>query len=281
MLEITREILTEIRSLEPFPEVAIKAMQIASREDAAPEELIEVIEVDAGLVGKVLKLCNSAYYGFQREIASIREAGNLLGVRTLVNLVTTFSSNRYFRDYGRSSSESRRTLWERSVATAMAARLVASLKHEVDADRAYTAGLLQNVGHVVLDRFLSREQDEIRQEVAAGLPLLQAEKSVLGLHHAELGARLTMTWNLPPVLVNSIRYHHQPDYAQGDPALAGVMHLAETVTWAVGYGEGTGETTYGVSGNAVDMVGLNRQNFDVLKRLLQREISKAEELVAA
>lgn len=279
MLQVTKDILGEIKSLEPFPQVALRAMQVASQEDAGPTDLVSVIEADPGLVAKVLKLCNSAYYGFQREISSLREAGVLLGLETLVSLVVTTCTNKYFRDFGESTEGSRKTLWERNLATALSARLVASLKHEVDGDRAYTAGLLQNVGHIVLDRFLVEQRAEILSELDHGLSLLQAEKAVLGMHHAELGARLAVAWNLPEVLVDSIRYHHQPDYAESDHKLSSIMHLAESITWSVGYGEGVGEKTYGISRTVVEEAGLNRQNFEVLQGLLQKELNRAEELI--
>ena len=127
-----KDIVSEIRSLEPFPGVALKVLELSGQKDVVPNELISIIQTDAGLTGKVLKLCNSAYYGFQREIASLQEAGNLLGVQTLVNLVLTSSTNRYFRDYGGAEDDASERLWRNSVATAIAARMIASRDDKVD-----------------------------------------------------------------------------------------------------------------------------------------------------
>ena len=88
-----KDIVQDLRSLEPFPSVATRVLELASDEEVVPSELIEIIQLDPGLTAKVLRLCNSALYGFQREISTLQEAGNLLGVRALVNLVLTSSAN--------------------------------------------------------------------------------------------------------------------------------------------------------------------------------------------
>jgi len=281
MLQHTKNILSAIKSLEPFPDVAMRVVQLSTREDVVPDELIRIIETDPGLTAKVLKLCNSAYYGFQREIASMRDAGNLLGVSALVNLVVTSCASRYFRDYGAVMGSAQTTLWERSIANALASRLLASLRHEVDIERAYTAGLLQNIGHIVLERFLHEEHEEIVRELTEGAQLLEAEQHVLGLHHAELGARLATRWNFPDELVDAIRYHHQPEAADDDTALTDVMHLAESLTWSIGYGEGFEGRSYGVSKSCIERGGVNKTNFEAMKRMLQREVVRAKDLVAA
>jgi HD-like signal output (HDOD) protein len=152
----------EMRSLEPFPGVAARVLEVAGRTEVVPSELIELVQTDPGITSKVLKLCNSAYYGFQREIASLHEAGNLLGVTTLVNLVLTSSAGKYFRDYGSAKNRSMEARWEQCVSNAIGARLIAKRHGKVDPDRAYTAGLLENIGHLVLDRFLDEAIEEIR-----------------------------------------------------------------------------------------------------------------------
>ena len=281
MLQHTKDILSAIKSLEPFPDVAIRVVQLSSKEDIVPEELIAVIETDPGLTAKVLKLCNSAYYGFQREIGSIRDAGNMLGVTVLVNLVVTSCASKYFRDYGAAFGSAQNTLWERSIANALASRLLASLRHEVDTERAYTAGLLQNIGHIVLERFLIKERTLITQELDEGAHLLEAEQHVLGLHHAELGARLATRWNFPDELVDAVRFHHQPERSAESSALTDVMHLAESLTWSIGYGEGFEGRSYGVSKSCIDRGGVNKTNFLAMKQLLQREITRAKSLVSA
>ena len=185
-----KDLMFEMRSLEPFPGVATRVLELAARNDVVPSELIELVQTDPGITSKVLKLCNSAYYGFQREIASLHEAGNLLGVTTLVNLVLTSSAGKYFKSGGAPGGATEKR-WEQCVANAIGARIIAARHGKVDPERAYTAGLLENIGHLVLDRFLDSSMATIQAVAVSGTDLIDAEKKVLGMHHAEIGARLT------------------------------------------------------------------------------------------
>jgi len=225
-----KDIVSEMRSLEPFPGVAARVLSLSARADVVPGDVIALVQTDAGITSKVLKLCNSAYFGFQREIASMHEAGNRLGVTTLVNLVMTSSAGKYFRDYGGASAEAQARLWRRSVAIAISSRLVAQRHRRSDPEQAYTLGLLANIGSMVLERHLEEARIAIRAVAKSGCPTIEAEKRTLGMHHAELGARLCTKWGLPTVLVDSIRYHHAPDHATQDKLLAATAHLAEFLT---------------------------------------------------
>jgi HD-like signal output (HDOD) protein len=239
-----------------------------------------VVETEPAVTAKVLKLCNSAYYGFQRRIASLDEAANLLGTRTLTNLVLTSCGARYFREFGGSTSSSRAVLWERSVATALAAGTLARLHGNVDRHRAYTAGLLQNIGHLVLDRFLAEDRARIQAEVEGGTPLLEAEESVLGLHHAEVGARLLERWSFPDVLCDTVRHHHRPTGATVDRTLAGVAQLAEHVAGALEDGAGLAGMLGELSGYSLDLEGVGGMSLAELEQLLASELGRAREFVA-
>ena len=274
-----KEIVQEIRSLDPFPDVATRVLSISGREQVVPSELIAVIQVDPALTAKVLKLCNSAYYGFQREIASLEEAGNLLGVRTLVNLVLTSSANRYFKNYGGATVQSQKALWRHSVTHAVAARLIAETNKQVDKERAYTAGLLQNLGSLVLDRFFREGEAYVSAVVAQGFPLIEAEKYALGLHHAELGARLMTRWDLPEVLTDTIRFHHAPEQASVDPVLAATIHLAETLAAARLAGDPANGLAYEVSAAALELTGMDPSDFERIDAELVEQLEKANDLL--
>jgi len=274
-----RSILDEVKSLEPLPQVALRVMALAGEEDLVPRDLVEVIQTDAGLTAKILKLTNSAYYGFRREIVTLFEAGNLLGTAKLINLALTTCSARYFRRYGGQSEEAARRTWERSVTTAIAAGLFASTRGGVERSRAYTAGLLENVGHVVMARFLPEAQARLDAAIAGGATRLQAEQSVLGIHHGEIGALLAERWDFPPLLVDAIRHHHQPDRAQVDALLVSYAHLGELITQQMDERDGRCEPPYELSSPALVAVGMTRADFDAFEDALRAEVERARELV--
>ena len=276
-----KDLMFEMRSLEPFPGVAARVLELSARKDVIPSELIDLVQTDPGITSKVLKLCNSAYYGFQREIASLHEAGNLLGVTTLVNLVLTSSAGKYFKDYGSAGSGTQEKRWEECVANAIGSRIIASRHGKVDPERAYTAGLLENIGHLVLDRFLDSSMEAIHAVAVSGTSLIDAEKRVLGMHHAEIGARLTTRWSLPEVLVDVIRHHHHPELAGEDRELAATIHLAEILTQEVQAEKGeAGGLLYEINDSACEITGLSREDLSELAGLLGEEMARAREFVS-
>jgi HD-like signal output (HDOD) protein len=274
------DLLEEIKSVEPLPQVASRVMQIASRDDIVPHDLVDVIQTDTGITAKVLKLCNSALYGFKREIASLPEAGNLLGVSTLVNLVLTSCAGRYFRDYGYADPDGTLRLWERSISIAFATSAVAGRSHgRVDRDRAYTVGLLENLGHLVLTRFVPDNREALQRALSADVEPLVAERTVFGLDHAEIGARLAERWNLPPVLVDAIRWHHEPESSRADVLMASIAHLGEIASYRFGPAAGPDEVVFELQPSALRRTGLAPEGLARIETELVRELAKAKRIL--
>lgn len=276
-----KNIVMDMRSLEAFPKVATSVLSIANQPGVIPADVIEVVQTDAGITGKVLKLCNSAYYGFQREVGSLQEAGNMLGTDTLVNLVLTSSANKFFRSAGNVAPKRQEELWTSSITQALASRLIAKKFGYENPDRAYTAGLMQNIGTIVMDRFYTDELGHVLAEVQAGSSALAAERAVLGIHHAEIGARLATKWELPESLTDTIRFHHDPGNATIDPELACTVHLAETMMDIHTDADGTVVAPHEVCQAAFDLTGLTPEDFEVLQIELQAELIKAQALFSA
>lgn len=279
MAQVLDELLEEIKSVEPLPQVATRVMQLAAQDDVVPRDLVAVIQTDAGVTAKVLKLCNSSLYGFKREIASLSEAGNLLGTTTLVNLVLTSCAGRYFRNYGIADPSEAVRLWEQSVATAFTANWVAAREGNVDRNRAYTVGLLENLGKLVLARFAHERADELAQELSAGKDLLLAERESFGLDHAEVGARLAEKWDFPRVLSDAIRFHHDPEAAQVDIGMAGVGHVAEMFVHRLHVGTSSDAPEYAWSDAALVGCRIERAQFDELAGTLHSELEKARRIL--
>lgn len=280
MSQALTEIVRELKSLEPLPEVALRVLDLGARPDVTPGELIVVLETDAGLTAKVLKLTNSALYGFRREIGSLREAGNMIGTQALVNLALTSCTGRYYRNYGAQSSDKARAMWEAALANALASALIARVSGLVDRNRAYTAGLLLDLGSVVLARFCADEAHAIEERVASGSSPIAAERAVLGIDHAEAGARLCERWGFPPALADAVRHHHEPERATIDPYLAFTTHVAGELTEAVRAQQLDVESTLRVEASSLAHAGLDPMKLSELETSLLRELERAREVVA-
>lgn len=283
MHPVLREILQDIDRLEPFPEVASKVLELTLQDDLNDAEMIRelvgVVRTDLGVTAKVLKLANSAAFGTGQEIATLQEAGVRLGRESLVRLVMTSTAACFFMGLGSSSARSNRSLWEESVSNAVSARLVARRCGYEDHELAYTVGLVQNMGHVVMDRFLVQERDEILGRLDDGCTALEAEEEVLGMSHAELGARMARRWNFPSVLVDAIRNHHVPGRSQRDRELCATTSLAEALTWWLLGEEDTRALCYGVSGRTVESMELSRAELAELVSELPTELERTRDLI--
>lgn len=224
-----KQVLEDIERLEPFPISAIRVFELANN-GAEPEHIVAEIERDPGLTSKVLKLSNSVRYAPQVPIDSILGATNRLGTRAVASLVMTSGCASYFMGYGSSTRGSNLSLWRECLHTALVARHLAPRLRFDKAELAYTVGLLQNIGHIVLDRFLEQERDEVLALVDRGAKILEAEQRILGIDHAACGERIARKWGFPETLSQGIRFHHCPSLAGEWEGLCGVAEFAEWIT---------------------------------------------------
>lgn len=288
MAKPLHRIVSGIRNLEPWPAVVTAVLDLAGDENAVPGDIVQLLSTDVALTTRVLQLCNSAFYGFQREITSIAEAVNMLGVAKLVNLVLTSSVGRYFRAGEQGRGED---LWEHSLRCAVAGGVLARAHGEVDPAAAYTTSLLANMGFLVVQRALVEYEPVIERGVARGLGRLDAERRVLGLDHAQIGARLARWCRLPELLVDAIAHHHAPEDARIDPVLTAVTSLSEGFVELVFQAEeGDGEDPadevgrplrYPIRASALELTGFDLEHLAELEGPLRAEIARTQELFAA
>ncbi|MGE5380440.1 MAG: HDOD domain-containing protein [Methylocystaceae bacterium] len=263
------QVVAQVQDLPTLPAVATEVIKLTDDPNATAQDINRVVGKDQGLTAKVLKLANSAYYGFPRRISTITEATVLLGFQTLRSIVMAASVSdmlsREVEGYSLGSGE----LWRHSQATAMGARLLARQCKYPAADVAYTAGLLHDIGKVILNHYLKESYDQVLEMVTnEGIPFMEAETTILGFNHAEVGARVGEKWNLPLPLVEAIANHHSPHLATIDPRLTAVVHLADCLTMTMGVGLGVDGLFYPMQENALQRLGLTMDNLeDMVSRL--------------
>lgn len=275
------EIFTDIERIEPFSPVAVALLEMSFQPSVSAEDVAELVETDVGLTTKVLRLANSAMSGARREILSVKEAGIRLGVRTVAQLAMTSGARSFFMGMGSSTPRSNRGLWEESLTSALASQALAAREKHAEPELVYTVGLLQNMGHVVMDRFLDRLREDVLALVDDGMSMLAAEKKVFGMHHGEIGARIVSKWDMPSPLVDGIRFHHEPDRARIDPVLCALTNIAEAVTWSMLGEPGEQSMCYGVSGGTLRMIGASRQGLDEIKDDVRARKAELSDLLAA
>jgi HD-like signal output (HDOD) protein len=200
-LPLLDDIVVGVAELSPLPQVAMRVLELGESDRFSAHELASVIASDQALTARILRLANSAYYGYARRIHTVRDAVVLIGFRAIRS--ATLASC-LMQAMGRSPNIRHEAFWQFSVATGMLAELLARTERAPH-DHAFTAGVMHRIGLLALDQhrpdLLRRALDTAGER---GIGLVEAERSALGFTHAELGAGLGRHWNLPDDLTMAI-----------------------------------------------------------------------------
>ena len=216
------------------PDSVVSMMDIIEDPVVEAEKIIPIVQRDPGLTAGLLKLCNSPIYSFRRRIGSPAEALVLVGNLTFARLCFALSLEPVLHRDLPGYQLDLDTLWQHSLATAYgAAFLVKSIGQPGLKDRAFTAGLLHDIGKLVLDAGLAEGEMEGRPENTTSgntSPSLAQERQKTGFDHAEVGAALLDSWQLPTELVAAVRWHHTPFAAGESRRLALAVCVADQVS---------------------------------------------------
>jgi len=260
------DIVKKVQSLPQLPAAALRISSLLDKEDTNAEMLAEVIRMDPSLTGQILRLCNSAAYGFTRKIATVKEAVAILGFSVLSSMVYTviakFSLDKPVIGYGLKAGD----LWLNALTCAVYAKHIAKKLKFSNPELPYTAALLRDIGMLVLGEYVGTHYPEIeRLTIKDKIDFVQAEWQVLGFNHCMVGERIAEKWNLPPVLLHAIKYHHTPSRAPSqltpdESKVVTIVHLADIMTRMVGYGSGNDGLMYTLDTKALEKIGITPSN---------------------
>ena len=204
--------LRSLGELPPFSPLLNKLLATLADEDVSFAEVAELIEKDTVLAGNVLRMVNSALYGRRGTISSVRHAVSLMGVMKLRNSAMTLSVSQMWSVAKTPKGWSAVQFNLHAVATAVMSDLLAQKVPAQYAEGAFIAGLLHDIGLLLIAISLPKEYESIRGLFLEGdKSLPEAEREVLGLDHAELSAAALAEWNLPEPIQKAVRYHKQPE----------------------------------------------------------------------
>ncbi|ROR32714.1 HDOD domain-containing protein [Inmirania thermothiophila] len=230
---ILEELEQGVQRLPSLSLVVQEVLRLLDRDDADFAAIEHKLSQDQALAARVLRVANSPFYGMPREITSIHEATVLLGTHTIRNVVTTAGIIGLFPPEAGGALD-RVGLWQHAIGVGVASQVLGR-RVGLERETAFTAGLLHDIGKLVLDTlFEPLYRRVVRRCAEADLPFIEAEREVLGIDHAEVGRRVAEHWRLPPVIVAAVAGHHAP----GDAPEAAVVHVADAMTRALEIGNG-------------------------------------------
>ena len=233
----TGEIVAKVKNLTPVSHAALRLVSLLDQAAVGNDEVVQVLKFDTVLTAKLLRACNSPYFGFEDPVSSVEQAVLVLGHQQILHLVLSLAfsgaMNTPLPGYAAEGGE----LWRHSLTTAMASETLArsGLPVDFEVPVAFTAGLLHDIGKLVFNHVLTEEtQTIIRTRITdGGLARTDAEREVVGADHAEVGAYLLQTWKLPEDIVEAVGNHHQP-VCQPRPRFSVLTHVGNCLAHLVG-----------------------------------------------
>jgi HD-like signal output (HDOD) protein len=206
--ESLERLFGRMEQVAALPSIAQRVMQLTDSENVRADDLREAIQTDPILVARILRRLNSSYYSLSTKITDLRTAISLLGFREIRNLAMTVCLSRLFETPGHHGTYRREALWEHSVAVGAAARLVARVCGRGVPEEAYIAGLLHDLGIILIDQSLRRHFCQVISAISPTVPTCEVENRILSFDHALLGGFIASKWNLAEPVIDAIAYHH-------------------------------------------------------------------------
>jgi putative nucleotidyltransferase with HDIG domain len=228
-----RSLAEVVDDVPPMPQVAQKVLEMTrGGSEVAVADLVRVVSSDQGLTTKVLRTCNSPYFGLRQQVKTLTQAVVLLGIRTVRSLVLLHSLPVHAK--GRPTFE-QTAMWSHGVGAALAGRFLATKVPDLDPEEAFLGGLLHDVGRQVLALGLGETYLEIFRAIyRREVPSVEGERKVLGFDHAQVGALVTEKWCFPQELAEVVGGHHDP--VESMDGLKLVVRAADELVHRMGIG---------------------------------------------
>ncbi len=278
-MNAVRDIIDRVDSVKPLPDTALKLMNVMSDPRSTLGDIVDTIKYDQVVTGQVLKLCNSSFFGLSRKVTSLDDAMLCLGTIKVLQLVMSVHTNNMLSAEQRGYGLEPGVLWKHSVAVALASTLFAQRLRLPDANLVFTAGLLHDIGKVILNEYVADDFAEIIRRVTdEHLSFVEAEQQVLGFSHEEVGGMIAEKWKLPPAIVQCIRFHHVPSALDPPDALVDTIYLANCVCLMLGIGLGEDGLCYRADPVVLERRGLSETDLECISAQTIIDLQRVESL---
>ncbi|HOC59980.1 MAG: HDOD domain-containing protein [Syntrophaceae bacterium] len=270
--KILRHKVENINTLPTVPAVLKKLSSVIEKPRITIVEISAFISNDPALTTKVLKMVNSAIYGFPGRIASVSHATMLLGLNVIKGLLLGVS---VFELMQKTMSG----LYEHSLACAIASRVIAQKKNLKEPEEVSVAGLLHDIGKVILTLEFSKEYETAMKEAEEKkISIFEAEKNQFTATHADVGGWLAEKWRFPRNLIEVIQFHHRPTLAKNAPLETAIVHMADLLVRARGFGFAGENFVPEVNAVAYDLLNLSDQDIKDTLREMEDNMEAAEDM---
>jgi putative nucleotidyltransferase with HDIG domain len=267
-MEEVYKLLREVKVLPPSPQVLPKVLDALRHEQTTLEEVGELIALDPVLTAKLLHYCNSVYFSGREPVSSVPDAIGRVGFQTIFSLVSAVTGSKSFNPPETSGIDGNQ-LWKHSLTSAFACKFIAE-DIDVDANLLFTAGLLHDIGRVVLAQAKGADYGQLfSQATASGSDATAAERAAYGFTHADVGACLMESWKLPAVLIQAVRFHHVPVNSGAAKKLAAGICVGNAQAHRFEHpADGLGDGKQELQG-ALEILGLGSRHLEIYDEQMQ------------
>jgi putative nucleotidyltransferase with HDIG domain len=275
-----KRVVSNIRNLPTPPIVFHQMEKVINSPKATAAQVAAVLSEDPAMSVKVLKLTNSAFYGLSREVDSVKQAVVIVGLEAIKNLVLSAAVLDMFKGKLVDGDYHER-FWRHSLATAVCGSILArriKSRGFVDPDSAFSAGLLHDIGKMVISCFLPEEYALFKRERQANRRATdyEIEEQVLGCNHAQIGGYLAAQWKLPARLGDAIQFHHHPQLNNREDPLVHLIHIANYLAQKTFYDQERAYLSRSLEPGVLEYLLISESDLDEYVEALREEYVKAE-----
>ena len=232
-----RDLKLIVKEVPTLPIVYQQLFSKMSNPNVSVPQLAEVVSRDQSLATKILKLVNSAFYGYKKEINTISRAMVILGFRTVRNAALAISVFDYVSGAEEDSRFPVEDFWKHSLCAASIAKVVGQQTGVKQQEETFVAGLLHDIGKMIMMKYFPEDFGEIcGHALEKGITWNEAEKELLNVDHAAIAKAVLRSWNFPSNLVEALQFHHSLSTGTSYPSLVALTHIADHVSYELGMG---------------------------------------------
>lgn len=266
---VVETVMRDLTRLRPLPAVVMQAIHLLTDSQVDINRVGQVLTADQVIAAQILRHANSAFYGGRAPCATVADGIVRIGIRQVKSVLYSVAANQMMSLY----SQMKNDLFRHSQVVAAVARRLATLLHRADPEEAFTAGLLHDIGKLLLDRHARPHYPAMAEMIRQGNSPIRIEEKFMGTDHATIGGLIAERWKFPRVLVEAIRYHHAPTLSYQPQLPALVVYADYFVLQA-----GIGLTPLGIPplpSDTLQILGFKPERAGFLAEIIQPEIELA------
>ena len=273
------DIQEAITGVHPIPQIALKIIEMTHQKNYNAPDIAREVMNEQVISARVISIVNSAMIGVKTRIESIERALVILGEKQLLRIILSAAIEPFFPETKRGYSLCMGGIFHHSLKTAIVSEILAQKTLKADPDVAYTAGLLHDIGKVVMDQYLEDAYSMFHDKIFTdNIELISAEKEILGYTHTEAGRKLAQRWKLPESLIETIALHHEPCRDSKHQELTCIIYLADIIMSFFQAGLDLDSLNIDYAGECLEKLGMKTEDMPFLVDSLPKDIFSQSKL---